>query len=74
MRATSGQVAIFLLGNSDHMISNNNNMLRDVIRREERSLTADKKGSWFEPTISASRVQGLECRDRTHFSDDWDLR
>ena len=33
-----GQVAIFLLGdagNSDHMISNNYNMLSDVIRWEE---------------------------------------
>jgi len=39
------------------MISNNNYMLSNVIRREERlalkdrSLTADKDRSWFEPTI-----------------------
>jgi len=60
VRAISGQVAIFLLGgagNSDHMISNNNNMLSYVIRREERLalkdrfLTANKERSWFEPTI-----------------------
>jgi len=39
------------------MISNNNNMLSYVIRREERlalkerSFTADKECSWFEPTM-----------------------
>jgi len=43
--------------NSDHMISNNNNMQSYIIRREERfalkdrSWTADKERSWFEPTI-----------------------
>ena len=47
--------------NRDYMISNNNNMLSYVIRREERfalkerSLTADKKRSWFEPTITLVR-------------------
>jgi len=40
------------------MISNNNNMLSYIIRREERlalgdrSLTAEKECSWSEPTIS----------------------
>jgi len=39
------------------MICNNNNMLSSVIKWEEhlalnnRSLTADKERSWFEPTI-----------------------
>ena len=43
------------------MISNNNNMLSYVIRREERlalkecSLTADKKRSRFEPTINLNQ-------------------
>ena len=39
MRAISGQVAVFLFGgtsNIDHMISNNNNMLSYIIRREKR--------------------------------------
>jgi len=61
MRVISSQVAIFLLGGagtSNHMIRSNNNMLSDVIRREERlalrdrSLAADKECSWFEPTIT----------------------
>ena len=60
VRGISGRVTICLLGDagkSDHMISNNNNILSYVIRREERialkdrSLTSDNERSWFEPTI-----------------------
>jgi len=49
--------AITRVSNSDRLISNNNNTLSYVIRREERlalkdrSLTADKERSWFESTI-----------------------
>jgi len=76
VRAISGQIAIILyvalatvitcVSNSDHMISNNNNMLSYVIRREERltlkehSLTADKC-SWFEPTIRYESEMNKKC-------------
>jgi len=67
VRAVSSQAAKFLQGgtgnsdhgsNSDHMITNNNNALSYVFRQVERlarkdlSLTADKRRSWFELTIT----------------------
>ena len=60
------------------MISNNNNMLSYVIRQEERltpkerSLTADKERSWFEPIISDNIREDKEAIGaRTEDSLDW---